>query len=103
MAENLEGLYQKRKRLDMAEALGSFEEGFKERLCEFAFQESDLETGDREKILKDCIEKIRKKRLKRDEGEILKRIKEAEKQKGGKGLEALLVERQEMTRKGRTF
>ena len=101
MAENLEGLYQQRRRLDLTEALGCFEEDLKERLCEFAFQESDLETGDREKILKDCIEKIRKKRLKRDEGEILKRIKEAEKQKGGKGLEALLMERQEMTRKGR--
>jgi DNA primase len=103
MAENLEGLYQKRRRLDLTEALGCFEEDLKERLCEFAFQESDLEAGDREKILKDCIEKIRKKRLKRDEGEILKRIKEAEKQKGGKGLEALLMERQELTRKGRAL
>ena len=101
MAENLEAIYQKRRKLDMTEALGSFEEDLKERLCKFAFQESDLEAGDREKILKDCIEKIHKKRLKRDEGEILKRIKEAEKQKGGKGLEALLIERQEMTRKGK--
>jgi DNA primase len=103
MAENLEAIYQKRRKLDITEALGSFEEDLKERLCKFAFQESDLEAGDREKILKDCIEKIHKKRLKRDEGEILKRIKEAEKQKGGKGLEALLIERQELTRKGRTF
>jgi len=103
MAENLEAIYQKRRKLDMTEALGSFEEDLKERLCKFAFQESDLEAGDREKILKDCIEKIHKKRLKRDEGEILKRIKEAEKQKGGKGLEALLIERQEMTRKGRSL
>jgi len=103
MAENLEAIYQKRRKLDMTEALGSFEEDLKERLCKFAFQESDLEAGDREKILKDCIEKIHKKKLKRDEGEILKRIKEAEKQKGGKGLEALLIERQEMTRKGRSF
>jgi DNA primase len=103
MAENLEAIYQKRRKLDMTEALGSFEEDLKERLCKFAFQESDLEAGDREKILKDCIEKIHKKKLKRDEGEILKRIKEAEKQKGGKGLEALLIERQEMTRKGRSL
>ncbi len=102
LAENLEAIYRKRKRLDMTEALGSFEEGLKERLCQFAFQESDLEAGDRKKILHDCIEKIRKKRLKRDGGEILKRIKEAEKQKGGKGLEALLMERQELTRKGKT-
>jgi hypothetical protein len=103
MAENLEGLYQKRGRLDLTEALGYFEEDLKERLCEFAFQESDLEAGDREKILRDCIQKIRKKRLRKDEGNILKRIKEAEKQEEGKGLEDLLIERQELTRKGRTL
>jgi len=103
MAENLEGLYQKRGRIDLTEALGGLEEDLKEKLCEFAFQESDLETGDREKILKDCIQKIRKKRLKKDEDNILKRIKEAEKQEEGKGLEDLLVERQELTRKGRTL
>jgi len=81
--------------------LEGFAEELKERLSEFAFQESDLKAGDREKILKDCIQKIRKKRLKKDEGEILKRIKEAEKQPRGKGLDDLLTKRQEMTRRGR--
>ena len=80
-----------------------FEEGLKEKLGELAFQESDLEAGDREKILRDCIEQIRKKRLKREEGEILKRIKEVEKQGGGTGLAALLKERQELMRKGRVL
>jgi DNA primase len=103
MAEDLEGLFQKRGGLDLTEALGCFEGDFKEKLCEFAFLESDLEAGNREKILRDCIQKIRKKRLRRDEGEILKRIKEAEKQKEGKGLEDLLVERQELTRRGRAL
>jgi DNA primase len=103
MAEGLEGLYQKRGRLDLTEALGCFEEDLKERLSEFAFQESDLKAGDREKILKDCIQKIRKKKLKKDEGEILKRIKEAEKQKGEKGLDDLLMERQELTKRGRAL
>jgi DNA primase len=103
MAENLEGLYQKRGRLDLTEALGCLEEDLKERLCEFAFQESDLEGGNREKILRDCIQKIRKKRLRKDEDNILKRIKEAEKQEEGKGLQDLLIERQELTRKGRTL
>jgi DNA primase len=103
MAEDLEGLYQKRGRLDLTEALGCFEEDLKERLCEFAFQESDLKAGDREKILKDCIQKIRKKRLKKDEGEILKKIKEAEKQKGEKGLDDLLMERQELTKRGKAL
>ncbi len=103
MAETLEGLYQKRNRFNLTEALEFFEEGLKEKLGELAFQESDLEAGDREKILRDCIEKIRKKRLKRDEGEILKRIREAEKEGGGAGLAALLKERQELTRKGRVL
>jgi DNA primase len=101
MAEALEGLYQKRGKLDLTEALEGFAEDLRERLSEFAFQESDLKAGDREKILKDCIQKIRKKRLKKDEGEILKRIKEAEKQPKGKGLDDLLTKRQEMTRRGR--
>jgi DNA primase len=103
MAENLEGLYQKRGRLDLTEALGCLEEDLKERLCEFAFQESDLEAGDREKILRDCIQKIRKKRLRKDGDNILKRIKEVEKQEEGKGLEDLLIERQELTRRGRAL
>jgi DNA primase len=103
MAENLEVLYRKRGRLDLTEALGRLEEDLKERLCEFAFEQSDLEAGDREKILRDCIQKIRRKRLRKDEDNVLKRIKEAEKQEEGKGLEDLLVERQELTRKGKTL
>ena len=101
MAQNLEGLYMRRGKLDLTEALGSLEDDLKERLCEFAFQESELEGGDREKILRDCIQKIRRKRLKKDEGEILRKIKEAETEKGEKGLEALLRKRQELTRRGR--
>ncbi|NWF93933.1 MAG: DNA primase [Syntrophaceae bacterium] len=103
MGQNLEGLHQRRGRLDLGEALDSLEEDLKRRLCEFAVQESDLETGDREKILRDCIQKIRRRRLKREEGEILGKIREAEKQTGEKGLEALLLRRQELTRRGRSL
>jgi hypothetical protein len=60
-----------------------------------------LEGTDQEKVLKDCIQKIRKKKLKKDESDLLRRIKEAEKQKGEKGLEALLLERQELARRER--
>jgi hypothetical protein len=60
-----------------------------------------LEGTDQEKVLRDCIQKIRKKKLKRDESDLLKRIKEAEKQKGEKGLEALLLQRQELERRER--
>jgi DNA primase len=101
IAEKLEGLYHKKGRLDLTEALGCFEEDLKGRLCEFAFQESGLEGEQREKILRDCIQKIRKKRLKKDGSKLLKRIKEAEKQKGEKGMEALLMECQELARRER--
>ena len=101
MALGLESLYQKKGRLDLAEALGSFEEDLRGRLGEYAFQESGLEGGNQEKILKDCIQKIQQRKLKKDEGELLKRIKEMERQKEEKGLEALLMERQELARRER--
>ena len=41
--------------------------------------------------------------MKKDEGEILKRIKEAEREKGEEGLEALLMKRQELTRRGKAL
>jgi len=103
MAEALEDLYQRKGRLDLPEALANFEEDLKGRLCEFAFQESGLEGGDREKILQDCIQKIREKRLKKEKGELLKKIKEAEKQPEGKRLVPLLKERQELAKKERSL
>jgi len=101
IAEALEDLYQRKGRLDLPEALANFEEDLKGRLCEFAFQESELEGGDQEKILQDCIQKIREKRLKKEKGELLKRIKEAEKQQEEKSLVPLLKERQELAKRER--
>ena len=99
IAKGLEDLYQRKGRLDLPEALASFEETLKGRLCEFAFQESGLEGGDRGKILRDCIQKIRERRLKKEKGELLKRIKEAEKDQEGRGLAPLLKERQELAKR----
>ena len=99
IAEVLEDLYQRKGRLDLPEALANFEEELKGRLCEFVFQESGLEGGDRGKILQDCIQKIREKRLKRERGELLKRIKEAEKHPEEKRLVPLLKERQELAKR----
>jgi len=62
-----------------------------------------LDGSDQEKILRDCIQRILKRKLKRDESDLLKRIKEAEKQKGEKGLEALLLKRQELAKRERGF
>ncbi len=101
IAEAIEDLYQRKGRLDLPEALANFEEDLKGRLCEFAFQESGLEGGDQGKILQDCIQKIREKRLKKEKGELLKRIKEAEKQQEEKSLVPLLKERQELAKRER--
>ena len=101
IAEALENLYQRKGRLDLPEVLANVEEDLKGRVCEFAFQESGLEGGDQGRILRDCIQKIREKRLKREKGELLKRIKEAEKQPEGKKVAPLLKERLELLKKER--
>jgi len=99
IAEALEDLYQRKGRLDLPEVLANVEEDLKGKLCELAFQESELEGGDRRKILQDCIQKIREKGLKKEKGELLKRIKEAEKQQEEKRLVPLLEERQELAKR----
>ena len=99
IAKVLEDLYQRKGRLDLPEALASFEETLKGRLCEFAFQESGLEGGDRGRILQDCMQKIRGKRLKKEKGELLRRIKEAEKQQEERSLVPLLKEHQELAKR----
>jgi DNA primase len=99
LGEELETLYLKKGRLEVAETLGFLEGDLQRRLCEFVFQGNGLEGDLHAKILRDCIDKIRKRRLKKDERELLKRIQEAEKQGGGDGLEGLLTERQELARR----
>ena len=99
IAEALEDLYQKEGRFNLPQALAHFDEDLKGRLSEFAFQGDGLEEGDRGKILQDCIQKIREKRIKNEKGELFKRIKEAEKQQGGKRLVPLLKERQELAKR----
>jgi DNA primase len=103
IAEEMENLYQRKGRLDLAETLGCLEEDLKRRLCEFVFQEIGLEKGQGERILKDCIRKIREERLRRDKVELLRRIKVAERENRGKVLEALLLEHQELARKERAL
>ena len=99
VAQDLETLYQKKGRLEIAEALGSFDEDLKAKLVEIAFQESGSDISQQERILRDCIQRIRKKKLERDKNDLLKKIREAEQQKGEKGLEALLSKRQELAKR----
>jgi DNA primase len=98
IAEALEDLYQRKGRLDLPEALANFEEDIKARLCEFAFQERGLE-GNWDKILRDCIQKIREERIKKEKGELQRRIKEADRQQEDKGLSPLLKQKLELARK----
>lgn len=99
MAEALKDFYQKKGRLDLPEAFANLEEDLKGRLCDFAFRESGLEGVDRGKILQDCVQKIREKRLKKEKDELLKKIREAEKQPEGKRLVSLLKEHQELAKR----
>jgi hypothetical protein len=95
----LEAFYQRKGKLDLGEALGRVEEDLKAGVCAFVFQENGLEGGELEKVVEDCFQKIREGGLKKEKQELLKRIKEAEKRKGEKGLEALLLEWQELVKR----
>jgi DNA primase len=103
IGEELQSLYQKKRRLDVAEMLGFLEEDLGKRLSEFVFQASGLEGGDLGKILQDCLQKIRKKKLRKERSESLKRIKEAEKQQGGRSLDSLLEEHQQLAKRERVL
>jgi DNA primase len=94
----LEDLYVKEGRIDLPKASSLFEEDLKKWLYDFAFQDNGLE-GNREKILKDCIQKIREQRIKRERGELQRRIKEVDQQQENKDLHPLLKQKLELARK----
>jgi DNA primase len=98
IAEALEDLYQRKGRIPLSQALAHFDEDLKGRLSEFVFQEDGLEEGDRGKILQDCIQKIREKRIKKEKGELQKRIKEVDQQQEDKRLDPLLKQKLELAR-----
>jgi len=99
VGEALEDLYHKEGKFHLSGALATLGEDLRGRLSAFAFQGDGLEEGDREKILQDCIQKIREKRIRRARDELLKKIKEVEKQPEGRRLVPLLRERQELAKK----
>jgi len=102
MAEGLEDLFRTRGKLDLSEALETVEADLKERFCQFIFH-GRIPAGDPEKMLRDCFQKILEKSLKRSRGEILKRIREAEREKAGGELEALLREHQGLAEREKAF
>jgi hypothetical protein len=94
----LEDLYRKEGRIDLPKAFPLFEEDIKKWLFGFAFQESGIERN-RVKVLKDCIQKIREERIKKEKGELQKKIKEVDQQQGEKGLNPLLKQKLELERR----
>lgn len=100
MAESLEQLYQRKGRVDPKEALGYLDENIQKRFCHLVFKDEAFEENQMEKILRDCIQKIRERRAKRDRLELLKRIQEAERKERG-GLETLLAEHQKLLKRPR--
>ncbi len=98
IAETLEDLYQRGGRFNLSQALAHFDEDLKGRLSEFAFREDGLEEGDRGKILQDCIQRIREERIKRERGELQKRIKEVDQRLEDKKLDPLLRQKLELAR-----
>jgi hypothetical protein len=103
MAQGLIELHEKAGGQTLAEELDRFEEDVRRHLSAFALQESGLEEGTHEKVLEDCIQKIRERRTKNIRGELLRKIKDAEKRQGKKEVEALLLERQELARRESDF
>lgn len=95
----LEDLYKEKERLDLPEVLEGLEKDLSERLRKYVFEETGIERNHLEKVLKDCIQKIHQRKLKREGKELLKRIQEMEKKREAEGLEALLSRRQEMARR----
>ncbi len=83
----------------MAEAMGMVEDELKGLLSALSFRENGLKEGQQEKVLKDCIQKIRERRLKKDKRELLLKIREAERGKEGRDLEVLLRERQDLSKR----
>jgi DNA primase len=98
LAGALEDLYIKEGRVDLPKALSLFEGDLKKWLYDFAFQENGLEKN-REKILKDCVQKIREEKIKKEKGDLQRKIKEVDQQQEDKGLPLLLKQKLELARK----
>ena len=97
MAGVLEDLYFKEGRVELPKALSFFEGDLKNWLYNFAFQENGLEKN-REKILKDCVQKIREEKIKKQKGDLQRKIKEVDQQQED-DLPLLLKQKLELARK----
>jgi hypothetical protein len=102
LAMDLEGFFRKHGNRGLSKAFESLDEDFRKRLSEIAFRFARPE-GDPERMLQDCLQKIREHQAKRDKRDLLKRIREAEKGKKGDELQTLLLERQKLAEMEKTL
>ena len=98
IAGEIEQAFRKKGKLDLSEILGSLPEDLQREISRITFHEKDMDEGPREKMLRDCIQKIRQKRFKRENRELIGKMREAEKEELDKGVETLLLERQKRIR-----
>lgn len=99
IARTLVEVYLRKGDLSLGEVMEGLEEGLQEKLRRIVFKEVMFEEGVQEKILEDCVQKIRERRLKKDKSELRKRIREAERETGGEVPQALLAEHQALARR----
>jgi hypothetical protein len=97
IAGEIEQSYGQKGKLDLSETLGSLPEDLQSELSRIAFHEKGVDEGPREKMLQDCIQKIHEKRLRSENRELLKKMREAEKGELDKEVEALSLEHRRRT------
>jgi len=97
IAGEIEQAYGQKGKLDLSEILGSLPEDLQRELSRIAFHEKGVDEGPREKMLQDCIQKIHEKRLRSENRELLKKMREAEKGELDKEVEALSLEHRRRT------
>ncbi len=97
LGQELEAIFRAKGGLEPAEVIGEIGEGLRETFCQYAFSEEGGWGDQPHRVLNDCIAKIRRRKLRKDEMDLLRRIQEAERS-NGKELEALLLRRQELAR-----
>ena len=99
IGKEIENIYLRKGRIEIAEILSGLSQDLKNLLSELTFDEFQLDREKAEKVLRDCIRKIKEERLKKDKIELLKKIREAEQKGGEKILEGLLKECQELAKR----
>jgi DNA primase len=102
IAKMISHTYLEKSALVVSDLLSEIEdEELKGRISELAFLEGTLEESSLEKILRDCFRRVKMRALKRQERELLGKIREVEREDRPDLLGKLLSRRQDLLAKGR--